>query len=75
MNNPKETADDIYLRFKNILDQFGADDGFTHSKVLSCCNMYVNGIIRSNPHSNPFNTDQHSTLKYLIEVKKEISKL
>lgn len=33
----------------------------------------VDEIINSNPHSNPFNTDVHSTMQYWIEVKNELS--
>ena len=33
----------------------------------------VTEIINSNPHSNPFNTDIHSTMQYWIEVKNELT--
>jgi hypothetical protein len=35
----------------------------------------VTEIINSNPHSNPFNTDIHSTMQYWIEVKNELTNL
>ncbi len=33
---------------------------------------FVNMIILSNPHSNPFNTEVKSTIEYWIDVKNEI---
>ena len=41
----------------------------------ACAMTAVNYIIASNPHSNPFNTDVHSTMDYWQEVKQEITKL
>ena len=35
----------------------------------------VTEIINSNPHSNPFNTDVHSTMQYWIDVKTELTNL
>lgn len=35
----------------------------------------VKHIISSNPHSNPLNTEVHSTMDYWSEVKQEIEKL
>jgi len=35
----------------------------------------VTEIINSNPHSNPFNTDVHSTMEYWIDVKNELTNL
>ena len=35
----------------------------------------VTEIINSNPHSNPFNTDIHSTMQYWEQVKNELSNL
>ena len=40
-----------------------------------CAQIAVNEIINSNPHSNPLNTQVHSTIKYWNEVKSEIEKL
>jgi len=34
----------------------------------------VDEIIKSNPHSNPFNTEVYSTMNYWQEVKQEIEK-
>jgi hypothetical protein len=43
--------------------------------AIVCALVAVTEIINSNPHSNPFNTDGSSTMKYWQEVKKEIEKL
>jgi hypothetical protein len=40
-----------------------------------CALIAVDNIISSNPHSNPLNSDVHSTMNYWFEVKKEIQKL
>lgn len=40
-----------------------------------CALIAVDNIIASNPHSNPLNTELHSTMQYWMEVKKEIEKL
>ena len=32
-------------------------------------------IISANPHSNPLNTDSHSTMKWWQEVKQEIERI
>lgn len=36
--------------------------------------MCVQRIILANPHSNPFNTDVHSTMDYWLQVQEEIKK-
>jgi hypothetical protein len=40
-----------------------------------CALIAVNEIILSNPHSNPLNSDIHSTMDFWNEVKKEITNL
>lgn len=40
-----------------------------------CAEICVNEILASNPHSNPLNTEPHSTMEYWVEVKKEIKRL
>jgi hypothetical protein len=41
----------------------------------ACAMTAVNYIIASNPHSNPFNTDVHSTMGYWQNVKQELDKM
>jgi hypothetical protein len=40
-----------------------------------CALIAVQQILNSNPHSNPFNTEIHSTYPYWEKVKLEIEKL
>jgi hypothetical protein len=40
-----------------------------------CALIAVDQIILANPHSNPFNTESVSTMKYWVDVRKEIDKL
>ncbi len=44
-------------------------------QAKQCALIAVNMIISSNPHSNPFNTEVHSTMQYWGQVKTEIEKL
>lgn len=39
-----------------------------------CAVICVQRIILANPHSNPFNTDVHSTMDYWLQVQEEIKK-
>jgi|GWRWMinimDraft_5_1066013.scaffolds.fasta_scaffold00205_9 hypothetical protein len=76
---PKEKAIELidkyrtYIRKADVYDYlFFEDENFLSKQ---CALIAVTEIINSNPHSNPFNTDVHSTMKYWIEVKNEISNL
>jgi hypothetical protein len=40
-----------------------------------CALIAVDQIILANPHSNPFNTEVVSTMKYWSDVRKEIENL
>jgi hypothetical protein len=40
-----------------------------------CALIAVDQIILANPHSNPFNTEVVSTMKYWADVRKEIENL
>ena len=44
-------------------------------QAKECALIAVDEIILANPHSNPFNTEVVSTMKYWVEVRKEIQKL
>ena len=44
-------------------------------KAKQCALIAVQNIICANPHSNPLNTNQYSTMKWWQEVKSEIEKL
>jgi len=74
---PKEKA-------KELVDKFGSNypiickidsRNMYMSESKHCALIAVDYIITSNPHSNPFNTDVHSTMAYWLEVKQEIEKL
>jgi hypothetical protein len=45
------------------------------SEAKQCALIAVNNIISANPHSNPLNSDVHSTMNYWFEVKQEIENL
>lgn len=45
------------------------------SEAKQCALIAVDNIISANPHSNPLNSDVHSTMNYWFEVKKEIENL
>ena len=71
--NPKEKAEELilkYLRIDNNTKQW-----INIHIAKQCALIAVTEIINSNPHSNPFNTDVHSTMQYWIEVKNEINLL
>lgn len=71
--NPKEKAEQLllnYLRIDNNTKQW-----INIHIAKQCALITVTEIINSNPYSNPFNTDIHSTMQYWIDVKTEIEKL
>ncbi len=75
---PQEKAEELITHFKIILINEDTDCGceiLCTSIAKKCALVTVNNVISSNPHSNPFNTDIYSTMKYWINVKKEIEKL
>jgi hypothetical protein len=45
------------------------------SEAKECALIAVDNIISANPHSNPLNSDVHSTMNYWFEVKQEIENL
>lgn len=57
---PKEKAKTLLHLFRN------------QNNNLECALLCVNEIISANPHSNPLNTNVHSTMAYWLEVKKEL---
>jgi hypothetical protein len=78
---PKEQALDMVLRMGLWFDkQLDKGDIEYISRPINnfpreCALIAVNYIIMSNPHSNPLNTDPVSTMKFWLEVKKEIEYL
>jgi hypothetical protein len=75
--NPKEKAVKLFNKFCYAIGTDRTDSGYYTNIIYAkqCALIAVTEIINSNPHSNPFNTDIHSTMQYWIEVKKEIEKL
>jgi hypothetical protein len=63
----------------HILDKFWLMDKvepmLTKEQAKQCALIAVDEIILANPHSNPLNTDVHSTMSYWQEIKHEIEKL
>jgi hypothetical protein len=77
---PQEKATELVEKF---IDEIPAN---TETDIIKFCEVDKNAskqcaliavqyIITSNPHSNPFNTDVHSTMDYWEQVKNEIEKL
>lgn len=64
----KEKAKELFNKYDSTLTYLESK-----SKAKQCALIAVTEIINSNPHSNPFNTDIHSTMQYWIDVKKELS--
>ena len=70
---PQEKAKDLYDSYWYCLLQSNIEKRNYWSK--QCALIAVDEIINSNPHSNPLNTDVHSTMSYWNEIKQEIEKL
>jgi hypothetical protein len=47
----------------------------TKKDAKVCASIAAQYIINANPHSNPLNTEVHSTIGFWQEVKQEIEKL
>jgi hypothetical protein len=60
---------------KDLLDKFSAVPLLDSYEAKQCALIAVYEIINSNPHSNPLNTDVHSTMSYWQKVQQEIEKL
>jgi len=76
--NPKEKATQLFNKYYVSILEINHD--LSEEIIISILAkknslIAVTEIINSNPHSNPFNTDIHSTMQYWIEVKTEIEKL
>ena len=73
MSNQKDKAEDLILKFMRLQEP---NYNWFHSKLAKqCAIIAVIEIINANPHSNPLNTDVHSTMDYWQQVKSEIEKL
>lgn len=68
--NAKDKAKELFDKMVSTYDI--TSDFCYDSTAKQCALICVDEIIRANPHSNPFNTDVHSTMDYWMEVKKEI---
>ena len=73
----KEKAKELVNKFIEHTQEWDEIDGYVNDiyKAKQCSLIAVDEIINSNPHSNPLNTDVHSTMSYYQEVKQEIEKL
>lgn len=69
----KENAKYLINRMNNVdLNCKNESMCMLYTHAIECALICIAEIINSNPHSNPFNTDVHSTMQYWIEVKNEI---
>lgn len=76
--NPKDKATQLFNKYYVSILEINHD--LSEEIIISILAkkqalIAVTEIINSNPHSNPFNTNVHSTMQYWIEVKNEIEKL
>ena len=65
-----EKAKELYFKYYQQV----ADGSHPEYNAKQCALIAVDEIIKSNPHTNPFNTDVHSTMGYWQEVKHELNK-
>ena len=74
---PKEKADQLIAEFKNILQDEDTDCGneiLCTLIAIRCAQLTVRNVLSSNPHSNPFNTQQQTTFDWWFEVYNELNK-
>ena len=76
--NPKEKSTQLFNKYYVSILEINHD--LSEEIIISILAkkqalIAVTEIINSNPHSNLFNTDIHSTMQYWIDVKTEIEKL
>ena len=71
---PQEKAKELFNKYA---DNFNFDDTYRsyRQQAKQCALIAVQYIITANPHSNPLNTEVHSTMRFWQEVKQEIEKL
>jgi hypothetical protein len=75
---PKEKAEELVDKMYYIGRYDDKEDyipAMAWERAKQCALIAVHNIILANPHSNPFNTDVYSTMKYWAEVRKEIENL
>lgn len=85
MKPPKEYAKELVEKYLRIEDNTTFywdayyDRRLFDEQVLyhakKCALIAVQYIINANPHSNPLNTEVHSTMKFWEQVKTEINNL
>jgi len=75
--NPEDKAKDLFNKYLSInLSQVNdLVDGIRISLAKQCALIAVQEILNSNPHSDPFITELHSTYPYWEQVIEEIKKL
>jgi len=71
--SPKEKAKELYDKYFELVEAQTAEQQEDNARKAAL--ISVDEIIKSNPHSNPFNTDVHSTMGYWNEVRYEIENL
>lgn len=70
---PKEQARELFDKFLDIMPT--SSNAYVELMAKECSLRAVTFIINANPHSNPFNTNVHSTMHFWIKVKKEIENI
>lgn len=65
----EEKAKQLFERCLDLADDCGSPYPKEHAK--SIFDFVVSEVISANPHSNPLNTNVHSTMDYWQEIKQE----
>ena len=68
MITPEEKSNEIIEKYYKLFS-VTLENTISKYEATHCAIAEVTGIISSNPHSNPFNTDVYSTMEYWQEVK------
>ena len=74
---PREKSEQLIAEFKNILQNEDTDCGneiLCTLIAIRCAQLTVRHVLSSNPHSNPFNTQQQTTFDWWFEVYNELNK-
>jgi hypothetical protein len=71
---PQQKAKELFDKIDTVIDEWG-NYPMCFDTSKQCALIAVDQIILANPHSNPFNTEVVSTMKYWADVRKEIQNL
>ena len=70
-NYAKQIYDDIYIDLM-FSDTDRGEEILVSILARKLSIRSVNLVLSANPHSNPFNTDRHSTMPFWLQVRTEL---